>query len=41
MPGNNRRSSIAADNSPCCSNTARMVAASASLTLNTAYILTH
>jgi hypothetical protein len=35
-PGNNRRNSIAADSSPCCSNTARIAAASASVTTNIA-----
>ena len=34
MPGNSRRNSIAADNSPCCSNVARIAAASASVTTN-------
>jgi hypothetical protein len=36
MPGNSRRSSTAADISPRCSNTARIAAASASLTTNMA-----
>jgi hypothetical protein len=34
MPGNSRRNSIAADNSPYCSNVARIAAASASVTTN-------
>ena len=34
MPGNNRRSSMPADNSPSCSKAVRIMAASASVTLN-------
>jgi hypothetical protein len=36
MPGNSRRSSMAADSSPLCSNAARIATASASVTTNIA-----
>jgi hypothetical protein len=38
MPGNNRRTSIAADSSPSCLKTVRIAAASASVTTNMAEI---
>jgi hypothetical protein len=34
IPGNRRRTSIAADSSPSCSKAARIAAASASVTMN-------